>query len=88
MAVAEFASFEHVAGLASFIAEHRALGAALPDYIGGDLEEAREALEEHYLGCHASLADYMQEITEEEAAILETLRYYIDWQAMARDAEL
>ena len=35
-----------------------------------------------------SLADYLQEVTEETTAIPHALRYYIDWQAMARDAEM
>ncbi|WP_420820385.1 hypothetical protein [Sphingobium terrigena] len=30
----------------------------------------------------------MQEVTEEATAILQTLRYYIDYQAMARDPEI
>jgi len=30
----------------------------------------------------------VQEITEECQTIPENLRYYIDWKAMARDAEL
>ena len=48
----------------------------------------REAIEERYHGCHTSLADYVQELTEETTTIPESLRYYIDWQAMARDAEM
>lgn len=35
-----------------------------------------------------SLADYVLDVTEETTAIPQSLRYYIDWQAMARDAEL
>ena len=30
----------------------------------------------------------MQEVTEESTAIPQTLRYYVDYQAMARDAQL
>lgn len=40
------------------------------------------------MSVHASLADYVQELTEECMTIPERLRSYIDWQAMAHDAEL
>lgn len=84
----EYASLDHVAELAAFMAEHGALGAALLDHCDGDLGEASEALEERHLGSYASLADYVQEVTEETTAIPHSLRYYIDYQAMARDAEI
>lgn len=86
--IAEYADIEKVTHFAQFIGEHGALGAALLDYYGADLDAAREAITERYLGSHASLADYMQELTEETITIPEPLRYYMDWQAMARDAEL
>lgn len=86
--LAEYASFDHVSELAAFIAEHGTLGAALLGHCSGDLDEARKAVEERHLGTYASLADYMQEVTEESTAIPHALRYYIDWSAMARDAEI
>jgi antirestriction protein len=86
--IEEYASFDRVSELAAFLAEHGGIGAALLDYYSGDLAEAREALEDRHLGEYASLADYMQDMTEEATAIPNSLRYYIDWQAMARDAEL
>ena len=36
----------------------------------------------------ARLADYVQDVTEEATALPQALRFYIDWHAMARDAEL
>jgi antirestriction protein len=84
----EYASIETVVRLAAFFAEHGALGAAVLAHFCGNIEEATEALADNYLGCHASLADYVQEIAEETTAIPETLRCYIDWQAMARDVEI
>lgn len=86
--IEEYASFDRVSELAAFLAEHGEIGAALLDYYSGDLAEAREAVEDRHLGAYASLADYMQDTTEETTAIPHALRYYIDWQAMARDAEL
>jgi antirestriction protein len=84
----ESVDFDRVSELALFIAEHGPLGAALLDHYSGDLDEAREAMAERYHGAHASLADYVQELTEETTPIPHGLRYYIDYPAMARDAEL
>ncbi len=86
--IEEYTGFDRVAVLATFIAENGALGAALLDYYSGDLAEAQEAIADRYHGAHASLADYVQELTEETTTIPQPLRYYIDWQAMARDAEM
>lgn len=86
--IGEYSSFEAVSRLAAFVVEHGELGAALAEHFGGDVDEAEQALADGYLGCHSSLADYMQELTEETTTIPENLRFYIDWQAMARDAEL
>ncbi len=86
--ISEYMGLDTVSALARFIAENGALGAALLHHCDGDLEEAREALEYRHLGSYASLADYVQEVTEEATAIPQTLRYYIDYQAMARDAEM
>jgi antirestriction protein len=86
--IEEYTGLERVSALASFIAEHRTVGAAVLDHFCGDLDEAREAMRDRYMGSHASLADYVQEQTEDSTAIPNGLRYYIDYQAMARDAEL
>lgn len=88
ISLSEYASFERVSALAAFIAEHDDIGAALLDYYSGDLDEAQAAIADRYHGAHASLADYMQEVTEETTEVPHALRYYIDYQAMARDAEL
>ncbi len=86
--IAEYTGLGTVAELAAFIVEHGELGAALLDYHDGDLAEARAAVADRYLGAYASLADYMQDVTEEAATVPASLRYYIDWQALARDAEM
>ncbi|MDX7324889.1 antirestriction protein ArdA, partial [Providencia rettgeri] len=46
------------------------------------------AMRDCYHGQFTSLADYMEELTADTVTIPDALRYYIDWQAMARDAEL
>lgn len=86
--IEEYTGFDRVSALAAFIAEHGEIGAALLDHYNADLDEAREALADRYLGAHASLADYVQESTEESTVIPHSLRYYVDYRAMARDAEL
>ena len=85
--LAEYAGIEGVAEKAAFILEHGELGAELFTYYGS-LAEARQALEDRYYGQFESVADFMQETMEGSTAIPERLQYYIDWQAMARDAEL
>lgn len=89
--LSEYAGIERVTELAAFIVERGALGAAVLDYFSGDLDEAKEACEDCedcYLGSYESLADYMAGQTRECLTVPDRLRHYIDWQAMARDAEL
>jgi len=86
--IEEYTGFERVSALALFIADHGDIGAALLDHYRGDLDEARGAMADRYMGSHASLADYVQDMTEETTSIPQGLRFYIDYQAMARDAEL
>ncbi len=86
--ISEYTDIETVAKLAEFITEHGALGGAVLEYYNNDLDEANEALTERYLGQYTSLADYVQEMTEDSMTIPQTLQYYIDWPAMARDAEI
>lgn len=86
--ISEHAGLGRIAEIAGYLAEHGELGAAVLEHVCGDTDEAREIMEGRYLGCHTSLADYVQEVTEETTAIPQSLQYYIDWPAMARDAEL
>ena len=86
--IAEYECIERVAGIAAFLVEHGALGAAVLDHCDSDLDEAVEAIADRYLGIYESLADYVRDLTEETTSIPEGLRFYIDWEAMARDAEI
>ncbi|ATQ57020.1 antirestriction protein ArdA [Paracoccus yeei] len=88
VSISEYAGIDSVARMAAFIAEHGALGAGLLAQFSGNMDQAESALEEGYHGQFASLADYMEELTTESVTIPEALRYYIDWGAMARDAEM
>lgn len=86
--IEEYTGFDRVSALATFIAEHGEVGAALLDHYSGDVSEAQEAIADRYMGQHSSLADYVQEVTEESTAVPQALRFYVDWPAMARDAEM
>lgn len=88
MRLSEYEGIAEVCRKAAFIIEHGDLGAAILEHFSGDMDEAEDALNERYYGQYISLADYMQELTEQCQTIPENLRYYIDWDSMARDAEL
>ncbi|MDT0499178.1 antirestriction protein ArdA [Algiphilus sp. W345] len=86
--LSEYEGIDEVADKAAFVAEHGSLGAEMVSYYGGDLEEAREALEERYCGEYRSAADYAEDLTEQTGDVPEHLSYYIDYERMARDMEL
>ena len=88
VSISEYAGIDNVARMGAFIAEHGALGAGLLEQFGGDMDQAETTLQDCYHGQFASLADYMEEPTTESVTIPEALRYYVDWDAMARDAEM
>jgi antirestriction protein len=85
--LSEYHGIESVAELAAFIAEHGEVGGKLVEYFG-DLDAAREAIEDHYAGEYNSVADFAQELTEQSTEIPASLQYYIDWERMARDLEI
>jgi antirestriction protein len=86
--VGEFMPLAKVVEIANFLRERGALGALVLSHFNGDLDEAEGALEDGYRGRFDSMADYIQALTEESTEIPETLRLYIDYEAMARDAEI
>ena len=45
-------------------------------------------MSECYVGSYDSLKDFAQSITEETIEVPESLEYYIDYDAMARDLEI
>jgi antirestriction protein len=86
--IGEYASIAKVVEIATFLRERGRLGALVLAEVGGDLGAAADALDDQYHGVFASLADCLQEMTEESTVIPESLRLYIDYEAMARDARL
>jgi antirestriction protein len=88
----EYAPLERVAAMAALVREHgEVLAGEVLNHFGGDVEEACEALEDNYQGCHASLEDYAAEFMEDTGSlegVPESIRPYIDYERMANDWEL
>lgn len=86
--LSEYASFETVCELADFIEEHGELGGKVLSHFGDDLAEARAAFED-YAGEYRGAAEFAEQLHEDTGTeIPDSLRYYIDWQALARDMAL
>jgi antirestriction protein len=86
--LSEYASFETVCALATFLDEHGELGAILYAHFGDDLEQARAAFDD-YAGEYISAAAFAEQLHDETGTeVPESLRFYIDWQALARDMAL
>jgi antirestriction protein len=87
VSLSEWEGFERVSEIAAFIAKHGELGGKLIEYFAS-LEDAESAISDQYAGEYRSTADFVQEMTEQGSEIPESLQYYIDWGAMARDWEI
>ena len=88
MGVAEYEGSSTIADKAKFLGEQGALGAAVANYYGGDLEDARRAFEDAYFGEYRSVADFAEESTENQVDVPEHLRAYIDYERMGEDMQL
>lgn len=85
--LSEYEGLEAAHRVACFIAEYPKIGGELLNQLGS-VEEARRVAEEDYYGCYGSLADYVQELTEETTDIPQHLAFYIDYERMGRDMEM
>lgn len=85
--LSEYEGMESVHEIACFINDNQETGGEL-NHFGGDLDDAKKAIEENYNGCYSSLADYAEELTEGTTEIPQHLAYYIDYEKMGRDMEL
>ncbi|GAB5512243.1 MAG: antirestriction protein ArdA [Hyphomicrobiales bacterium] len=85
--LSEYEGFAEVSELAAFISEHGEIGGQLVSHLSS-LSEAQKAIEEDYAGEYRSLADFAEELTEQTTEIPESVRHYIDYDAMARDIEI
>ncbi|MEW7006752.1 antirestriction protein ArdA [Lentilitoribacter sp. EG35] len=85
--LSEYSGISEVVELAAFISEHGELGAETIIHFG-DIEAAEMALNDLYHGEYRSLAEFAEQLTEDTTQIPENLRFYIDYEAMARDLEI
>lgn len=85
--LSEYEGLAEVSELAAFIAEHGEIGGQLVNHLGS-LNDAEKALEDAYAGEYKSLADFAEELIEQSIEIPDSLRFYIDYEAMARDIEI
>jgi len=85
--LSEWEGFKQVHDYACFIEKHGELGAALIRHCD-TLEIAQVVVADGYAGCYDSLAKFAEEITDGMVEIPDALRYYINYESMARDMEL
>jgi antirestriction protein len=85
--ISESHGIDALVEITEFLAEHGAKGGKLVEFFG-HIEGARNAMQYHYAGEYKSVEDFAQEITEETTNISYSLRFYIDYEAMARDMEI
>lgn len=91
--LSEYADLEHVADVARLLAEHGPVFAGLLNNFGGDLEQARDYMEQGSCGVFKSLEDYAYELAQDVwgdaiAKLPEFIRHHIDWAGVGRDLEL
>ena len=84
----EYESLDDVAAKAAFIVERGAVGAEVLTHFSGRLDEAEAAFEE-YAGEWPDLGHFAEDLTEQSGvAIPDSVRLYVDYDAMGRDLEL
>lgn len=86
--VSEYEGLESAHNVAVFIEEHGEIGGELLSHFGESIVDATKAIDENYSGCYKSLADYAEELTEQQGDIPKHLEFYIDYERMGRDMEL
>ncbi len=84
--LSESESFERVSEMAEFIGNHGETGIALLEHFAGDIEEAKQGIE-NYVGTYTSLAAYAEEMME-GVKIPDAIAPYVDYQRMGEDFEM
>ncbi|MCE3237839.1 MAG: hypothetical protein K0R24_820 [Gammaproteobacteria bacterium] len=85
VSIGESTPFETVSEIAALIVEHGESGAGVLRYMGGDIGNAKQLLEECYMGEFDTEIDFVQSLAEETMNIPDYLAYYIDYEKMACD---
>ncbi len=86
--LSEYPGLETVSNIANFLVEHGKLGAEILSHCCNDLEEAKRAMEEQYLGEYESLEDYAYDYIDQTMNLPEFVKTYFDYKAFARDIDL
>lgn len=84
----EYAGLETAHKIACFLEEHGEIAADLLAHFCGDMDEAQKTIEDNYCGCYSSVADFAEELTEQSTDIPKNLKFYIDYDRMARDMDM
>ncbi|AIT08546.1 antirestriction protein [Candidatus Francisella endociliophora] len=86
LGLSEYESLETISQVAQNIVEHDELFIEAYKYTNS-IDEAIEMINDRFIGLYDSVEDYAEETTD-ISSISEYLRYYIDFQSLARDIEL
>ena len=76
---------QQVHDIACFIVEHEELGIELLKKFGGNVEEAKQLMDEKHIGEFDSLEDYAEQFTNDCYNLPEFIAYYVDFKDMGRD---
>ncbi|ABO47128.1 antirestriction protein ArdA [Francisella tularensis] len=86
LGLSEYESLETISQVAQNIVEHGELFIEAYRYTN-NIDEAIEMINDRFIGLYDSVEDYAEETTD-ISSIPEYLRYYIDFESLARDIEL
>jgi antirestriction protein len=76
---------QQVHDIACFLVEHEELGTELLKKFGGNVEEAKQLMDEKHIGEFDSLEDYAEQFTNDCYNLPEFIAYYVDFKDMGRD---
>jgi antirestriction protein len=81
----EYESLESLQKIALFVEEHGSVAEKLLSEFDMDLDCAKNAIEDCYIGQYESVAEYARDCTESEGGVPSHLQYYIDYDLMGKD---
>ena len=79
----DLSGLQHIQDVACFIAEHDELGAELMNEFSCDVNQAKQYLDNRYIGEYDSMEDYAMELCYDHYDIPEFIAYHVDCKAMA-----
>jgi len=84
--LSEVEDLQHIQDVACFLVEHGELGAKLLEEFCGDVNRAKQHMEDNYIGKFDSLRDYVYEMVDEYYydELPEFIRHHLDYESMER----